>query len=108
MLHFTKTEFAHPSMSIEDIVGNIRYFASESHKDKLSEQFDKAYSFGGGWRPFPGFTMDKDDGTITYPEDPPFKPLAVSKFREQTVYVYNYGWVAIVEPDGSFEISRMD
>jgi hypothetical protein len=107
MLHFTKTEHAHPRMSIEDIVGNIRYFASESYEEKLSEQFDKTYSFGGGWRPFQGFTMD-NDGIITYPEDPPYKPLAVSKFREQTIYVYNYGWVAIVESDGSFEISRMD
>ena len=92
--------------NIDDIIGDIKFFASEGIDIPLKEQFDKNYSFGGGWNPMEGFTMK--DTCLIYPNDPPLKPIAKASFRNQTIYVYNYAWVAIVEKDGSFEASRMD
>lgn len=92
--------------NIDDVVGDIKFFAREEDSSPLREQFNKNYSFGGGWRPFKGFTMK--DTCLIYPDDPPLKPIAMATFRDQTIYVYNYAWVSIVEKDGSFEVSRMD
>lgn len=92
--------------NLEESVGFIPNFASEGNPDSLKDQFNKSYSFGGGWNPLPGFTMDGDK--IIYPGDSALPPIAKAKFRDQTVYVYPYSWVAIVEQDGSFEVSRMD
>lgn len=45
---------------------------------------------------------------MTYPGDPPFKPLSAIRIRDELVVLYPYGYVGIVQPDGAFEISRMD
>ena len=92
--------------SLHHLVGYLKFFASEENPAPLNEQIDKAYSHGGGWHPLPEFTMKNN--CLIYPDDPPLSPLAKAKFRDQTIYVYQYGWVAIVEADGSFEASRMD
>lgn len=105
MLNFIPTE--HYNGPIENIVGDIKFFAHESDEDSLKDQFNKRYSFGGGWSPMEGFTMDKNK-SITYPEDPPLYPLAIAKFRNQEVIIYNHSWVVILEQDGTFEASRMD
>jgi hypothetical protein len=36
------------------------------------------------------------------------KPLACFVWREETIFVYLYGYVAIFQTDGSFEVCRMD
>lgn len=88
------------------MAGDLRFFANENITTPLKEQINAAYSFG--WNPFKGFKMDPKTKGIKYPKDPELLPLAVATFREQTVYLYQYSWVAIVEPDGSFEVSRID
>lgn len=108
MIKFNLTEYSKKhNIPIESIVGNIKYFANEDDPIPLREQFHKNYSFGGGWNPFEGFKMNKDKDLI-YPDDLPLYPLATAKFRNQEVVMYQHAWVAIVEEDGSFEISRMD
>lgn len=110
MIHFKLTELAkRHSMSIEDCVGDIRYFAAEQNDKPLREQLDEMYQHGGGWRPLKGFQL-KSEKTfqIEYPEDPPMNPLAIAKFRDQLICVYEYAFVAIFEPDFSFEVARMD
>lgn len=94
-------------LEIESVVGDIKYFADESDARPLKEQFHERYSFGGGWNPIKGFTMMRDN-RIAYPGDTALKPLASALFRDQVIYVYPYAWVAIVEKDGTFEVSRMD
>lgn len=103
MLQFTRLA----DLPINEVVGDIKYFASQELDVPLRDQFNAAYSFGGGWNPFEGFEM-LEDKSLKYPEDPPLRPLAVASFRNQKVYAYSYGWVAIVEEDGTFEVSRMD
>lgn len=59
-----------------------------------------------GWSPFQGFTMQSNG--IAYPGDPPMQLIAEAKLRDETIRLYQNSWVAIVQPDGSYEISRMD
>src|SRR5678815_3186018 len=72
-----------------------------------AEQLDEYYRHGG-WRPFEGFKFDKAKGTIKYPGDPAHEPLAGMWLRDEMVLIYEHGWVAIVQKDGSFAVCRMD
>ena len=71
------------------------------------EQLDANYQHGGGWRPFTGFRLRKDN-TLVYPGDPPTIPLAMTTLRDELIVFYDCSWVAIIQPDRSFEVCRMD
>jgi hypothetical protein len=77
-------------------------------------QLNTGYRHGGGWLSFDGFTLirpDVDDPLtwrLTYPEDPEYRALAYTTLREETIVLFPYAWVAIVQPDGSFDIARLD
>lgn len=89
-------------------LGFIPSFLSEADPRPAREQLDSNYRHGGGWRPFDGFTFDPVTRTIQYPGDPLFHPLAVTKLREELIYVFPHAWVLILQQDGTWEISRMD
>jgi hypothetical protein len=71
-------------------------------------QLDEGYQHGGGWRPQEGFKFDDKTGWMSYPGDPPFKPLSGIRLRDELIVLYPYGYVGIIQPDSSFEIARMD
>lgn len=101
-----KWEMKHPQATIS-MLGYIPGFLSEQDTRSAREQLDSNYSHAGGWNPFPGFTM-KPNGDLQYPGDPPTRLLAETKLRDETIRFYEHAWVAIVQKDGSYEISRMD
>jgi hypothetical protein len=75
---------------------------------ELAEQLNILYTHGGGWSPFDGHKMHKD-GSIEYPGDPKHYPIA--EFRHGTgevLRMYPHAFVSITQPDGTFEVSRMD
>lgn len=72
------------------------------------EQFDAAYAHGGGWAPFRGFKFNAKNQSITYPGDPSLLPLARGKLRDEIILIYPYAWVGILQPNGDFEVARMD
>lgn len=72
------------------------------------EQFHEHYAHGGGWSPFEGFSLDLISMALEYPGDPTYYPLAKIQFRKESIYVYQYSWVVIVQEDGTWEVSRMD
>lgn len=90
-----------------DLVGFIPTFLHEGDPRPAAEQFDVHYQHGGGWNPFPGFTLT-DKGSLTYPGDPELKPVAAIRFRKELILIYHYGWVCVRQDDGSYEVSRMD
>ena len=98
--------FIHPKVT-EDHVGLIPAFLDEKDPRPAAEQFNERYAHGGGWRPQGKFKM-LDDGSLKYPGDPPFPVLAAILFRDENIYIYQYGYVAIRQKDGSFEVCRMD
>lgn len=90
----------------EDL-GLIPYFLNENAGGSAVEQLNRNYAHGGGFDPFPGFTLGANN-SLTYPGDPPMQPLAKIDFGAEQVFVYDYGWVAVVQPNRSFQVSRMD
>lgn len=96
----------HPKASLE-MLGFIPHFLSEANPQRAREQLHNAYAHGGGWLPLSGWSL-LPDGRIQYPGDEPVLALAETKLRDETIRVYLHAWVAIIQPDGTFEVSRMD
>ena len=97
-----------PRYSAPNFVGFIPTFLDLDDPRPAKEQFAERYAFGGGWRPQTGFTNDKGTPVLRFPGDPPFKPIAVMRLREEMIFVYLHGYVSIFQEDGTFEACRMD
>lgn len=96
----------HPNASI-DMLGFLPDFLNNADPRSARDQLASAYVHGGGWSPFQGFTMLRD-GNLQYTGDPVVLLLWETKLRDETVRFYECAWVAIVQPDGQFEVARMD
>ena len=72
------------------------------------KQLHRNYSHGGGWRPFQGFVMNDARTTLSYPGDPLTHWVARTNLGDEEVIIFQHAWVAVVAPDGSYEIARMD
>jgi hypothetical protein len=96
----------HPNMTME-MLGFLPMFMSEDDPRPAREQIDAAYQHGGGWNPFKGFEL-LENGDLKYPGDPPTKRLAVTVLHQEEVSFYEHAWVVIKQPDGSWEVARID
>lgn len=94
--------------ALYNLAGWIPSFLVADNKDNAQTQFNQNYSHGGGWSPFSDKWVLHDDDSIEYPGDPTYKPLAYTYLHNQKVVVYPHAWVAIINPDKSFEVARMD
>lgn len=92
----------------EYLLGYLPSFVSDDDPRPIREQLDAHYQHGGGWRPMQGWSLDVDSGVIEYPGDDPLAPVASIEIRDETLLIYRYAWVVILQKDGSFEIARMD
>ena len=84
------------------------------------EQLHERYAHGGGWMPFSGFKLQRPSDnpltwTIKYPEDldesssvRPHEAIAYTLLSPEVIVLFEHSWVAIVQRDGSFSVSRMD
>lgn len=88
-----------------DLLGFIPSFLYEDDPRPAREQIAERYI--AGWQPFPGFTFS-EDLNLFYEGDPPLDPIAYTKLHEEVILVYHYAWVAIVQPDATFEVARLD
>ena len=88
----------------EDLIGHLPEFLDLGDPRPAAEQFDERY----GWRPMDGWTMDPMTCVITYPGDPRLVPVAAAEFRDEVICVYEFSWVAIIQPDRSYQIARMN
>jgi len=89
-----------------DVVGLIPSFLRADDPRPARDQFNERYI--SGWSPMKGFTMDPTTGELHYPGDPPLKPRACIAWRSEGIWIYDSGWVAIVQDNGDYEVSRMD
>jgi hypothetical protein len=94
----------HPNAKF-DHFGYIPIFLSEDDPRPAREQFNERYV--SGWRPYQGFKLNKDE-TLSYPGDPSRRPIAELRFRNERIVLYEHSWVAVIQPDGSWEVCRMD
>lgn len=90
-----------------DVLGMLDIMLWTSDPRPAKEQLNERYAHGGGWRPLSGWKLGKND-KIKYPGDPALTPVAHARLRDELVVLYPHGWVAIIQPDRSFEVSRMD
>jgi hypothetical protein len=88
-----------------DTLGLIPHFLDEDDQRPAKKQFNAKYI--SGWLPMKGFRL-RNDGALCYPGDPPLEPLAETRLRDETIRVYQFAWVCIAQPDGSFEVARLD
>lgn len=97
----------HPGFTSLEMLGAIPSFLSEDDPRDAKTQINEAYGFAGGWRPLPDWEMSVD-GAIKYPGDPWLPVLCETRLRDEIIFYYQFSWVAIVQPDGSYEIARLD
>ena len=89
-----------------DMWGFIPGFLDNDDPRGAKEQFNDRYV--AGWQPFEGFKWNPETGVLTYPGDPPMKPLSSILFRDEMILLFESGWVMVVQNDRSWEICRMD
>jgi hypothetical protein len=99
-------ELLHPGMTPEHL-GLLPLMLDESDPRPAKDQFNERYGHGGGWHPMKGFKLHENN-SLTYPGDPPLKPLAQLQFRNELIVFYDHAFVAIIHQDRSFEVCRMD
>jgi hypothetical protein len=91
-----------------DVLGYLPYMISASDPRPAREQFDANYQHGGGWNAFHGFVLNVATMALTFPGDPPLRPIAMGQLRDERIYLYPHAWVLIIQKDGTFEVARMD
>lgn len=109
---WTITDYGLSQGVTDEWLGIIPLFLDMNDPRPAAEQINDEYAHGGGWRTMDGFTMEPDH-TLTYPSgvDHPeerYVPLATATLRDEQLFFYDCAWVAIVQPDGTFEVARLD
>jgi hypothetical protein len=93
-----------------DLVGLTPQFLSEADPADAVTQLHNHYGHGGGWHDFNGFTLIEVDGLpqLTYPSDPPTEAIAYWQLRDEKIILFDHAWMAVVQPDQTFRVARMD
>lgn len=92
-----------------EAAGFIPMWLFESDKENGAvAQIHRFYGHGGGWYTQDGFKMDESTQALLYPGDPPMHVVAKGRLRDEQVLIYPYGYVAVVQPDGTFQAARID
>ena len=94
----------------EYAAGYLPAIISEADPLPVAEQMAEKYI--GGWNPFAGFTLHNAEVThkafLTYPGDPDLQEVSRTTIRDELVILFQYSWLAVVQKDGSYVISRAD
>ena len=104
-----KVTAMHPLLT-RDHLGFLPDILLDNDPRPMKEQISARYAYGGGWHPMSDMTLH-DGGVLHFPGDPPFMPVAKIELedgRGEFAYLYEHDFVAIIQPDGSYEVSRMD
>jgi hypothetical protein len=89
-------------------VGYLPTFFSNADPRPAKEQINERHANGGGWNPMEGWSMNPRTFSIRYPGDRTNVPLACTMLRDELIVFYEHSWLAIIQMDNSFEISRVD
>ena len=85
------------------------YEVGKSCKDIVNEN----YGHGGGWRRTAlSFVLRTDcpaeEWRLEYPPDPAMFLLAYCVIGLEIFCIFEHAWCAIIQPDGTYEICRID
>jgi len=87
-------------------ISYLKFFLHEDDQRSASEQINERYRYGS-WHNFKGF-KHLGDGVIQFQDAPVDYPIAKAHLRAEVIYAYRYDWIAVFQPDGSFEVSRVN
>jgi hypothetical protein len=111
---WTITEHGKAQGVTDEWLGIIPLFLNERDERPAAAQINDEYAHGGGWRPMGNdkWTLKRDIHELVYDEGSEdaehYIPLASAQLRDEKLFFYDCAWVAIVQPDGSFEVARLD
>lgn len=89
-------------------IGFIPDFLSPDCEDSAAKQIGRNYKHGGGWRPLEGYSLDLEPGIVTHSSGLQMRPIAAAVMRAEVIAIYPRGYVAIIQPNGVFEIAKVD
>ncbi len=115
MSHQLSVTLLHPKATL-DHLGIVPHWLNPNDDRPAAQQIDSHYQHGGGWRPMRGFELrDRARGVLVFPvkdpedgEDEVFEPFAAMMFGREMIFAYRHAIFAIVQPDGSFEVGRLN
>lgn len=99
-----KMLFHHPKATLEDW-GFIPFFLIPDDPRPMKEQINERYQ--SGWHSIKGFVKERED-CLKYPGDPLLKPMAEIQLRSERLVLYSHAICAIFQPDGTFDVARLD
>jgi hypothetical protein len=92
-----------------DHLGWLVDILTSDDKRPIKEQLEDRYAHGGGFRPIKGFKMNPKTLIMRFPGDRPFKPAAATTINHEKVVFYPYcSLLAIIQPNGDFDVTRVD
>lgn len=91
-----------------DVTGFLPEILDPNDPRPVADQLNEFYAHGGGYRPMEKWSFDPVTWVLTYPEDPPMRPLAMTWINRQCVILYPSSFLVILEPDGTFAVTRVD
>jgi hypothetical protein len=91
------------------LLGFLPEILIEEDERPVKAQLEDRYAHGGGWRPIEGFKLDRMTMVLTFPGDPPFIPAAFTQIGDETVVFYpSCSLLMILQPNGDYEVTRVD
>jgi hypothetical protein len=97
-------KFLHPDITMAHL-GYIPEWLNQNDPRPAREQLDSGYFVG--FQPFNEFTLNPDN-SLKYPGDPALPARAEYQLRNELVVFYDHDWVAVIQPNRTFVVARMD
>ena len=93
-----------------DHLGALPYFFDDKDPRPASAQLDANYAHGGGFSPWgkDNWKFNPDTKVLKWPGDTAMRPLACAQLREETLIFYQHAILLILQPNGSFLVTRVD
>ena len=100
-----------------EAAGRLPLIFYDADPKRAKEQIISRYAHGGGWHPFEGFTLHSEKclggALLTYPDDPDTREISRTtlhegKKNEELLILFEHSWIAVVQSNGEYKITRMD
>jgi hypothetical protein len=85
------------------------FFSADDPRPAWDQLLDN-YPFGSG-KPFEGFKLRGDstkNWSLNYPGDPSLRPVSFAMLRHEALVLFEYAWLAIIQPTGEYIVYRVD
>ena len=89
-----------------ETLGFIPSFLDANDPRGAAAQINDAYV--SGWSPMKGFELGLNPVSLKYPGDPRMYAVSHTTLRQERLYLFPSAWLLILQPDNSFEVSRID